>query len=333
MHVRQGRAVNALLCTSSSTNTSNRRLVTTTTRTRRSAAAGVCRALRRSGRDSSRSGKNPRADSTTEGHVHSACTTTESPSILDDQSAAIAGVSSNISDDDFAQDILGPSSASSVSFKLNNNSNKDDDDSYVQQQQQSSHPDAIKRRLKAERRRERRNTVSDSLSKGSAWWKIECAANMVVVATSDDFYCAFRTARQQQRDVVVQYFSPSCFACKEEALHCAQIASQNPETMFIRVHYDRCRAVSDVHNIKKLPWVQYYKHSSSGSHTGSDSSAEENKSLVPCFENVHLSAFNHLLQVPSQLRESGSASSKYCVMSPSLKEIDNFDTLLQAIYL
>lgn len=329
MHVRQGRsAVPVLLCS-------------TTTRARgRSAAAGVCRALRRSGRDgSSRSGKNPRAGSTKEGHVHSACTTTTegASSILGDQSA-IAGASTtknnnNNNDDDFAQDILGPSSSSSssVSFKLNNN-NKNDDSHAQQQQQQSSHPDAIKRRLKAERRRERRNMVSDSLSKDSAWWKIECAANMVVVATSDDFYCAFRTARQQQRDVIVQYFSPTCFACKEEALHCAQIASQNPETMFIRVHYDRCRAVSDVHNISKLPWVQFYKHSSQ-SDSNSQVTAEESKSLVPCFENVHLSAFSHLLQVPSQLLESGSASAQYCATSPSLKEIDNFDTLLQAIYL
>ena len=183
---------------------------------------------------------------------------------------------------------------------------------------ESRHPDAIKRRLRAERRKKQRRMVYQSLSDGMGWWQIECASNIVIATCSDEFYHAMRVGRNEGKDVIVQYFSPNCFACKEEAIHCAQIAVENPDKLFVRVHYERCKAVTDLHGIKKLPWIQYFKH-------------EEKDQRKPANEGLHLCTFGDLLHVPEGL-EVGS--SKHCVVkSASSAGNGNFDALLQAIHL
>ena len=252
------------------------------------AAALLCRASRKCGRDGS---SKPRADSTMERTTVERYTTEASTTL----SSAF-------------DDILAPTPGSSgVSYKLERDP------------LQSAHPDAIKRRLRAEKRKKKRRMVCDAVSKGRAWWRIECTPNVVVVTSSDAFYHELRVARKQERDFVVQYFSPNCSACKEEALRCAQIAAKNPDHLFLRVHYDKCKGVSEFQHIQKLPWVQYWKHSDREG---------------PSHEDVHLGTFNHLLEVPPGLETTGGPGGpSYCSISPSVKEIANFDTLLQAIYM
>mmetsp|Transcript_4361 Transcript_4361/g.12828 ORF Transcript_4361/g.12828 Transcript_4361/m.12828 type:complete len:272 (-) Transcript_4361:127-942(-) len=206
---------------------------------------------------------------------------------------------------ELVEDILAPSSSEprALSYKIEKGG-----------QVQSSHPDALKRRQRAERRKERRRLIYDA---GVQWWQVvrECSPNIVVAECSDEFYHSLRLARAARRDVIVMYFSPKCSACKEEAVHCAQIASENPDKDFIRVHHDKCKGVSDSHDITKLPWVQYYKHGSS----------------KPIKEDLRLTSFDTLLQIPKGLEAS---SQTYCVASDAvIEEIKSFHTLLEAINL
>ena len=80
----------------------------------------------------------------------------------------------------------------------------------------SSHPDAVRRRLRSERRKEKRRMIYDA---GLEWWQVvkDCSSNIHIAECSDEYYYALRLARAAGRDAVVQYFSPRCGACKEEA--------------------------------------------------------------------------------------------------------------------
>lgn len=193
----------------------------------------------------------------------------------------------------------------------------------------SPHPDAVERRRRAERRKDKRRTIYSAISNGLKWWEVvrECSSNIVVATCSDDYYHAMRVARSEGRDVVVQFFSPKCAACKEEALHCARTAAENPDLLFIRVHHDKCKAVRDTQNITKLPWSQYFE--------GGDREA-----IVEGTRLATLSTDPSLrLKIPRSMAGAGALDEDegaYCVVGTEddaeIEEIANpLDTLLQAI--
>lgn len=165
--------------------------------------------------------------------------------------------------------------------------------------------------------------IYDAISHGLEWWQIvkDCSENIVLATCSDEFYHAIRVARANKRDVIVQYFSPRCFACKDEAVHCAQIASENPDKTFVRVHYEKCRAVCQSHKVTKLPFVQYFRHDQKD----------------PVLEDHRLCSLDALLQVPENLDLAAQGrGGAYCTMEHGQEVVveamsKSFDTLLQAI--
>jgi len=193
----------------------------------------------------------------------------------------------------------------------------------------SPHPDAVERRRRAERRKDKRRTIYSAISNGLNWWEVvrECSSNIVVATCSDDYYHAMRVARSEGRDVVVQFFSPKCAACKEEALHCARTAAENPDLLFIRVHHDKCKAVSDTQNITKLPWSQYFEG-------GDREAVVEGTRLATLSTDPSLR-----LKIPRSMAGAGALDEDegaYCVVGTEddaeIEEIANpMDTLLQAI--
>merc|ERR1719261_618670 len=104
---------------------------------------------------------------------------------------------------------------------------------------------------------------------GLEWWQgvKDCSSNIHIAECS------------------VEYYSPRCGACKEEAVHCAQVAFENPGLDFIRVHADRCMAVSESNGITKVPWVQYLK---SGD-------------LSPVKEGLRMSSLEDIVRIPKGL--------------------------------
>merc|ERR1712060_493856 len=110
------------------------------------------------------------------------------------------------------------------------------------------------------------------------------------------------------------------------ALHWARTAAENPDLLFIRVHYDKCKAVSDTQNITKLPWSQYF-------HGGDREAIVEGTRLAALSTDPSLR-----LKIPQSLADLGSLDEDeavYCVVGTeddAIEEIANpLDTLLQAI--
>ena len=183
----------------------------------------------------------------------------------------------------------------------------------------SSHPDAVRRRLRSERRKEKRRMIYDA---GLEWWQVvkDCSSNIHIAECSDEYYYALRLARAAGRDAVVQYFSPRCGACKEESVHCAQVAFENPGLDFIRVRADTCMAVIESHGITKVPWVQYLKAGD----------------LSPVKEGLRLSSLEDIVHIPANLGQglvAAEGQEQHCVLECSIDEIEGFETLLQAINL
>jgi thiol-disulfide isomerase/thioredoxin len=61
--------------------------------------------------------------------------------------------------------------------------------------------------------------------------------------------------------VVVNFFAPECYACKSMQPKLRQIASSNPDTLFIKVNgfLDEFRAYCDAMGITKIPYFHLYR--------------------------------------------------------------------------
>jgi len=125
--------------------------------------------------------------------------------------------------------------------------------------------DNVRRQLETEARRrdlavERAAEAAAEL-KGLPWWEVCCPSNMINAKTLHELDVTVREASDSGRLVVVNFFAPECYACKSMQPKLRQIASSNPDTLFIKVNgfLDEFRGYCDTMGITKIPYFHLYR--------------------------------------------------------------------------
>ena len=92
-------------------------------------------------------------------------------------------------------------------------------------------------------------------------WEVNCPSNMINAKTLPELDVTVREACTSGRLVVVNFFAPECYACKSMQPKLRQIASSNPDTLFIKVDgfLDEFRGYCNDMGITKIPYFHLYR--------------------------------------------------------------------------
>lgn len=92
-------------------------------------------------------------------------------------------------------------------------------------------------------------------------WEVECPPNMQSITNLQELVQAVEAEESSGRLVVVNFFAPECYACKSLQPKLRQIASNNPDVLFLKVNglEGDLQAYCDSMGITRIPYFQVYR--------------------------------------------------------------------------
>lgn len=108
----------------------------------------------------------------------------------------------------------------------------------------------------------RRKQAQDAESAAVPWWEQDCPPNMVNVQSWDELASAIDSACAAGKLVVVNFFSPECYACRSMQPKLRQIAGDVRESVtFLKVNgfLDGLRDYCEEEGITQIPFFRFYR--------------------------------------------------------------------------
>ncbi|KAI8474153.1 MAG: hypothetical protein J3K34DRAFT_409011 [Monoraphidium minutum] len=93
------------------------------------------------------------------------------------------------------------------------------------------------------------------------WWEADLPPNMELVGSEQELSAAIARGTAAGRLVVVNFFSPECYACKSMQPKLRQIAREREGTLFLKVDgaRDGLREYCEAQGVTKIPYFQLYR--------------------------------------------------------------------------
>ena len=127
---------------------------------------------------------------------------------------------------------------------------------------QSTHPDAVARRRAAEARRQDRARAAlldarlevDELG----WWEAPGSDRILNVTSRQQLDLHVARCAAEDRLLVVDFWSPSCYSCRVLHPKLVQMVEQHRDVTFVKVN---CEAVEFWRElgVSKIPWFMFYR--------------------------------------------------------------------------
>lgn len=94
-------------------------------------------------------------------------------------------------------------------------------------------------------------------------WEVDCPPNMTNVASLQELVDAVEAEQDPSsgRLVVVNFFAPECYACKSLQPKLRQIASNNPDVLFVKVNglQGDLQQYCESMGITRIPYFHFYR--------------------------------------------------------------------------
>jgi thioredoxin len=101
---------------------------------------------------------------------------------------------------------------------------------------------------------------------------------MSVIELSDDSVFMDKMSEAGSRLVVVDFFATWCGPCNQIAPFYKQLATKNPNVMFLKVDVDKCPGTAAANNVSAMPTFIFFRNRSELERLrGADKSALESK--------------------------------------------------------
>ncbi|GER53113.1 thioredoxin-like protein [Striga asiatica] len=99
--------------------------------------------------------------------------------------------------------------------------------------------------------------ASALFSKALRWWEKSLQPNMIEINSAQDLVDYLSNSGDKL--VVVDFYSPGCGGCK--ALHpkICQLAEMNPDSIFLKVNYEKHKAMCYALHVHVLPFFRFYR--------------------------------------------------------------------------
>eukprot|EP00887_Chlorella_sp_A99_P002732 scaffold6.g2732.t1 len=116
-------------------------------------------------------------------------------------------------------------------------------------------------------RDELQQAVRAALAADNAWWHLDAGAappNLALARGPREFKAAVLGAAPGQL-VLVDYFRPSCYACRTLLPKIKQLAEQNPDVLVLKARAcvntddEGMRGLAEAMDVRVLPWFQLWR--------------------------------------------------------------------------
>lgn len=95
------------------------------------------------------------------------------------------------------------------------------------------------------------------IAKGQRWWEKSLQTNMEEIQSAQQLVDLLQNSGDTL--VVLSFYSPGCGGCR--ALHpkICQMAGMNPKAIFLKINYEKHRAMCGALNVHVLPFFRFYR--------------------------------------------------------------------------
>lgn len=95
------------------------------------------------------------------------------------------------------------------------------------------------------------------------WWEVDCPANMINVESVAQLTSSLELATATDKLVVLNFFSPECYACRSMQPKLRQMARDaEGSVVFLKVngYVEGLRQYCESNEITQIPYFHFYRH-------------------------------------------------------------------------